>query len=474
VIRTIKLSYEATPEAQALVAHWRKAQSVVIRYAYNRLLEGQKDKDILGSLRDMPQGRLDSWLTLSALKKAKSIKKANAGRKVIFGGKHYFKLRAEGKISKAEWQQRRLSPLYFEGHARSHGEQGGNHRFVLDIANNRILFYPRAKTCFELKVKLAQKSNYRELLEILEFRCTWLRDTPFTVSLTESHINICWAEKDEPLKFNLNPDRVLSLDLNPSRIGISVLEKHGTDCRVMHWTVYEYSELNKRLGKASDHPDTVHQNNKRCFELSQVAKEVQKLAVHYRCATVASEHLNIETKDHGKGKSFNKAVNNQWSRKGFILPLLRRLEAVGIKHVEVNPAYSSKLGNLFWGWKQMIPDPACAAVEIGRRFLQEDPTQWTCQNGGNQRKEERQAQAPREQSPDAQARAHWKRVWNSLNQKPGDTPRLTIRVLQDKFPELCPSQSPFQRRQSHVARYEPARVSQPPLIKLCAELRRCV
>jgi hypothetical protein len=93
-------------------------------------------------------------------------------------------------------------------------------------------------------------------------------------------------------------------------------------------------------------------------------------------------------------------VNNQWTRKGFVLPLVRRLEAAGLRHMEVNPPYSSKLGNFLWGWPLLIPDPACAAVELGRRFLRGDPKNSERTNGGNRRKEERQAQA----SQDAEAR----------------------------------------------------------------------
>lgn len=184
------------------------------------------------------------------------------------------------------------------------------------------------------------------------------------------------------------------------------------------------------------------------------------MAVHYQCANLASEHLNIATQDHGKGKSFNRAVNNQWSRKGFVLPLMRRLQTPGIKHVEVNPAYSSKMSNLLWGWKNRIPDPACAAAEIGRRFLQEDPTPQQRKNGGNQKKEERQVQADTEPSEAAQARSHWKKVWNHIKPRSGDTPRLTIPALKQRFPELCSiSQSPLLAPQSLVARWEPARIS---------------
>ncbi len=123
----------------------KEAQSVVIRTAYNRVREGKKDKEILALLRAMPQGRLDSWLTLSALKRAHALHRANPDKTVIFGGKHNLQLRAAGKITSAQWKAKRLLPLYFEGHAKSYGEQGGNHRFVLDIEHNTVWFYPQAK-----------------------------------------------------------------------------------------------------------------------------------------------------------------------------------------------------------------------------------------------------------------------------------------------------------------------------------------
>ena len=455
MVRTLKLSYTTVPHASEVITQWRKAQSVVIRTAYNRLREGKNDKEILDLLRAMPQGRLDSWLTLSALRRAHALHLANPDKTVIFGGKHALQLRSQGKITAAEWKAKRLLPLYFEGHAKSYGEQGGNHRFVLDIEHNTVWFYPQAKVGLPLQIKLGKRSNYRELLEVLQFRCTWHRDIPFTVSLTETDICISWDEKIEPLKLKPNLDRVLALDLNPNRIGVTVLERDGKVCKPLKWAVYDYPELNRKLGKPSDHPDSVHQRDKRVYELSCIAKGITALATHFQCSAVITERLNIATQDHGRGRSFNRAVNNQWTRKGFVLPLVRRLEQAGIRHVEVNPAYSSKMGNLLWGWPMLIPDPACAAVELGRRFLQGDPKSSERKNGGNRRKEERQAQALQ----DAEARAKWKRVWNQLQPKSGDTPRCTLLALRQKFPAACPSPSPFMAPQSLVIRFEPARMA---------------
>jgi IS605 OrfB family transposase len=455
MVRTVKLSYTTVPQAIEIIAQWRKAQSVVIRTAYNRMRECKQDKEILDLLRIMPQGKLDSWLTLSALKRSRALHRASPHKAVIFGGKHNLQLRSQGKITAEEWKAKRLLPLYFEGHAKSYGEQGGNYRFELDIEHNTVWFYPKAKVALPLQIKLGKKSNYRELLEALQFRCTWHRDVPFTASLTSTHLSISWDEKVEPLKRKTDPNRVLALDLNPNRIGAAVLERAGKACKPLKWLVYDYPELNRKLSKASDHSDSIQQRDKRVHELSCIAKEIIALAAHFRCSAIITEHLNIQSQDHGKGRSFNRAVNNQWTRKGFVLPLVRRLEAAGIQHMEVNPAYSSKLGNLLWCWPLMIPDPACAAVELGRRFLQGDRKSSERTNGGNRRKEERQAQALQ----DAEARAEWKQVWNQLHPKSGDTPRCTLLALRQKFPAACPSPSPFKAPQSLVSRLEPARIA---------------
>jgi hypothetical protein len=48
---------------------------------------------------------------------------------------------------------------------------------------------------------------------------------------------------------------------------------------------------------------------------------------------------------------------------------MRRLAAAGIIRSEVNPAFPSKLGNHLWADVLRVPDPAGAAVELGRRAI---------------------------------------------------------------------------------------------------------
>ena len=60
---------------------------------------------------------------------------------------------------------------------------------------------------------------------------------------------------------------------------------------------------------------------------------------------------------------------------------------------------------------------------------------------------------------DAEARTEWKRVWNQLHPKSGDTPRCTLLALRQRFPEACPSPSSFKAPQSLVSRLEPAQIA---------------
>ena len=140
----------------------------------------------------------------------------------------------------------------------------------------------------------------------------------------------------------------MSLDLNPNRIGIAVLEQKDKECKPLHWAFYDYPELNRKLKLAPTIQIRFSSATNGCTSLSCIAKEVVALADHFQCGAVVTEHLNIGTEDHGKGRSFNRAVNNQWTRKGFVLPLVRRLEAC--RH----SACGSQPGLQFQGWQPAL------------------------------------------------------------------------------------------------------------------------
>jgi hypothetical protein len=459
--RTIKLRYEPPVGLSQVLSDQRRRQGRLIRTAYRRLASGTDQRDLYSVLRALPVGQgLHTWLILSGMKKARALYDRHPEGKVIFGGRRSFLDRAQRRISQEEWRAKRLMALYVEGHARSYGAQGGNHLVTLDIASDRVIYHGPDGRDFPLILLLSRKSReYRLRLIELQARCETLRNVPFTVSISEAEISLTWSEPPAPAACGI-AGRVLALDLNPARLGWAVVDRLAEpgSCRCVAWVVFEYSDLARSLGFASDDPRSLAQNNKRRYEVAILAKKVAFLATRHRVCAVARERLVLGPGDHGKGRRFNRMINQVWFRRGLLEPLTRRLEAAGILQIEVNPAYSSKLGNHLWADLLRIPDPACAAVELGRRAIwhvpfsapQRDAAQLPKPNARRRRKDGARVK-PRK----GPALGGWQSVWSKLQPKAADARRRSRADLRPLLPPGNPRLAPLVNPRSKVLRYEP-------------------
>ena len=480
-MRTIKLRYEGSTAFAELLAQQRRLQSRLIRSAYRRLADGVAQRDLYAALRSHAVGQgLLTWLTLSGMKKAAAVHARFPQGKVVFGSRRALVDRAQDRISSAEWRSARLMPLYVEGHARSYGSQGGNHLVTLDLAADRVIYHGPDGIDYPLRLLLSRKSReYRRRLNDLQARCETLRDTPFTVSINEQEIALTWKEPAAAIASGI-AGRVLALDLNPAKLGWAVVERDSTElgsCRCIAWGIFEFSEFSRRLGLASDDPRSISFSCKRRHELAILSKKATLLAKHYRVSAVITERLTIGPKDHGKGRRFNRLINKVWFRRGLLEPMARRLSAAGIIHTEVNPAFSSKLGNLLWADRLRIPDPACAAVEIGRRAIwrvkfsapQKDPAKPSMPNARRQRKDGARVRLRKESAPGG-----WRRVWSQLEPKAADARRRSRTDLRPLLPSGNPRLVPLVNPRSKVLRYEPREGASLPFGRdihaLCLEL----
>jgi hypothetical protein len=460
--RTLKLPYEPTEGLAQVLADQRRRQGRLIRSAYRLLASGLAQRDLYQALRSHPVGKgLHTWLVLSGIKKAQALYARFPSGRIVFGGRRAFLERAQGRMSREEWRSARLMPLYIEGHAKSYGAQGGNHLITLDIASERVIYHGPDSRDFTIKLRLSRKSrDYRRRLAQLQARCEALRDVPFTVSIDGTEIALTWAEPAVPSACGIS-GRVLGLDLNPARLGWAVVEKGPTgpgSCRCVSWGVFEYPDFSRRLGFASDDPRSVAHTRKRRFELAILAKKVALLARHHRVSAAVTEALRFWPKDHGKGRRFNRLINQVWFRRGLLEPLTRRLASAGVARVEVNPAYSSKMGNHLWADALRVPDPACAAVELARRALwplrfpapQRDAAQLPKPNARRQRKDGARAR-PRK----GPALGGWQGVWSQLQPKAADARRRSRADLRPLLPAGNPRLAPLVNPRSRVLRYEP-------------------
>ena len=461
-MRTIKLPYEPVAGLTKVLEDQRRRQGRLIRSAYRCLVAGVTQHDLYRTLRARPIGQgLHTWLILSGMKKARALYSRHPDGKVIFGGRRAFLERAKGKLSREEWRSARLMPLYIEGHARSHGAQGGNHLVTLDMAYDRVIYHGPDGRDFPIKLRLSRKSReYRRRLIELQARCETLRDVPFSVTITDTEIMLAWSDPPAPAAIGF-AGRFLAIDLNPERLGWAVVEKSHSGpgaCRCVAWGVFEFTDLARRLGLPADDPRSLAQNHKRRFELAILAKKVAILAKHYWVCAAVTERLNLGPKDHGKGRRFNRLINQVWFCRGLLEPLMRRLVSAGIAHLEMNPAYSSKLGNHLWADLLRIPDPACAAVELGRRAVwpitfpapQRDAAQLPKPNARRQRKDGARVK-PRK----GPALWGWQSVWSQLQPKAADTRRRSRADLRPLLPPGNPRLAPLVDRRSKVLRYEP-------------------
>ena len=74
----------------------------------------------------------------------------------------------------------------------------------------------------------------------------------------------------------------------------------------------------------------------------------------------------MSASNKGKGKKYNRLVNNMWCRKAFASNLKKRLTLAEIFIFEVPAAYSSYVGNLLY---RQYPDMVGSSIEISRRVF---------------------------------------------------------------------------------------------------------
>jgi len=206
-----------------------------------------------------------------------------------------------------------------------------------------VIFKPLCGLKIELFLPNLRNNYQNSLVELQTLAET--KQIPYSVKLDSENIYISYEKPILQNKFfQIN---TLALDLNPNYIGLSV---QNPSQEVIFTKLFDISRLT----------DT----NKQNYELSIIAKYITNVAKHYNCKNLAVEDLSIKSRDHEKGKNYNKNVNNKWNRNLLLQYLQKRCRLVGIKFLEVAAYYSSIIGNML---HRGFADPVASSLEIGRR-----------------------------------------------------------------------------------------------------------
>lgn len=341
----------------------------IVRMSYNRFFDGFKEKTVRQEVSSYFNE--NCWFIQCAIKDAKSVYSMFKDKPVFFGGKYNLKRYLTGKIDKLQYKYNRMRPICIQG------EQlhKGNRLFTFDFNKNTIIFKKNRTVHKEIVFNPLKKNLKNELTQLQELINS--NKIAVTVKLTDKHI---WITYDECLIYNekykgLKENRILDIDMNPNYIGLSVIEFNNNKFKILHKQVFDLTQLTVSSGKASNNKKFKYLTNKLKHETIAIAHEIDKLVNVWKCKVVSIEDLSIKSKDQKKGKQLNKLCNNKWERNLFMnkLKMLANIHRYDI--VEVNPAYSSIIGNIAYG-NENTPDMVAASVEIARRAYKKFEKGW--------------------------------------------------------------------------------------------------
>ena len=343
----------------------------IVRLSFNRCQDGFSEKEIRGYLKDRFIGA-NSWFVQCGIRVANQLFQKHNDKRIVFGGRHNLTRYLKKQITKEEFKSRRLLPITIQG------EQlhGGNRMFNFDFPNNKMVFKLSRDNHIDLSFKPPHKKLKNNLIRLQELIDN--RQITITVSLTGEFVCLTFDEtKILDCNFrDLKKNRILGLDLNPNYIGLSVLEFNGNnDFKVLNKQVFDLSKLNGNPGVASSDVKSKHLKNKRHHEIIHIAHDIARLVDYWKCDKVAIEELSMKSSDKGFGKRFNRLCNNVWNRRLFTMKLKSLGLLCNFAVIEVNPCYSSFIGNVVFG-NGNTPDMVAASVEIARRGYRKFDRRW--------------------------------------------------------------------------------------------------
>ena len=350
-----------TSDIDNVILDTQKVFNNMVRYAYNRLvdIESLKEKElryIVNKTFKQP-----SWLRECATKDAIYLYKSNKAncnnKPVIFGGLNNLKYYLQGKKTKEQYKLDKLVSITFQGEACKHG----NRMFNFNFSNNEVIYKANRRQHYTLTYKQPHKNILCELYQLEELSKENRIAITIKLNVVTKKLYISFDEsKLQYEKYNdLKNNRVIGIDLNPNAIGISILEfdKNNSDVfNVLYKEVISTYDLNKKTVSS----------NKRKFELIEICYHIDKLLKTWKCSRICLEELNINSSNKQRGKEFNRLCNNVWCR-NLVINKLKMLSNIHEYFItEINPAYSSFIGNILYG-NEDTPDMVASSIEIARR-----------------------------------------------------------------------------------------------------------
>lgn len=312
-----------------------KAQSSAARSAYQAVHKhGLKGNAIKQYVKRNFMGTLLNQRYISdAVSRVAAIKDEG----VLFGGKQAWKDMQAGKLSKEAWQERRNGQLYSRGDRTKSGNPN------IRVAGSRLLVNDPTGRGKWLEGRLFIPAKWRPVLDCYDVRLLY-RNGKF-------EIKVSWEDSDTP-KLPVVAG-VIGVDCNPD--GVAVVEVTGDGNLKQHWY-----EREQRIQFAS--------REKRDYDIKQLAVRVVCAAKEAR-KPLAVEKLDFSPASRKKGNRKFRRTKSQFGYRQMIDAIKSRATREGVPLIEVQPAFTSILGNLKYAEPYSLNRHTAAALVTGRRGM---------------------------------------------------------------------------------------------------------
>jgi len=170
-----------------------------------------------------------------------------------------------------------------------------------------------------------------------------------------------YKKLEQELSIKKIKNRYCSIDMNPDGIGISIFDSKNDKQIFLEKFYIDYSKNNLNLKLSTEHQLNLKQTNKRKAEILYSLSRLFEKLRHYQVYNFVMEELNFTDID---GKKVNNIkINNVWNKDLIIRKIKKEICLSGMNLIEVNPIYTSFIGNI----QHEEFDPIAASIEIGRR-----------------------------------------------------------------------------------------------------------
>ena len=400
-MQTVRIPWRASDADRAMIVDWQRHRAAATRTAYANA-DGRSEKSLRDLLKSrFPSHPLGSWDLHCAAREGLRLRAAVPDGSMVFGGKSTLLRRQKGLIDNSEWKsQRHGRALEIIGDRTRLGNR--HFRLSRDARTCGVTFLKQKVTISLPKMNGKQGRLLRSVAKLAD-AC----QISVTFTLGRTHLSVTFDEMDlrrlqpgqtlEQVKiaeqgasrkgrkrkdpsthyapnkgkrvpaeeWPVHPEwrdaipavanRAIGIDLNPSWVGISVVQVGDNPADLEQIKVLDHvlSRIHVPFGADQSMQQV----------MANVATQTINLARAWNVGLIVHE------KGLGKlawsKKSRSTQTINYWSRNALLSGLARRCRLADIEFRSVWGGYSSTIGNLFFD----LPDACGAAAEIARRGL---------------------------------------------------------------------------------------------------------